>query len=268
MSNSQNGGQDPLLTLGLTDTSAVNEEVWMIRVPNKLAQVWNEASEGAYLGEFVFTKGGKVNGNTVKPSLVVECDESLVSSSDVPLHYNLEAMTKRVPNLYPFTRTPNGRVTLHGTVSRTANLQVSRDDPRYRQLSINRLLETSINNSRYVKPVEATELSVRKSLSSSNQQGFGSAVQAYGQRMKEDRDHPQITDNSRKRKYEETPTRSVIFELFSIQPYWTVKQLKEESGKSEKEIRSVLQDIGDYHRSGEHKNMWALKEEYQQSEGK
>mmetsp|Transcript_2708 Transcript_2708/g.3205 ORF Transcript_2708/g.3205 Transcript_2708/m.3205 type:complete len:273 (-) Transcript_2708:91-909(-) len=265
--NNSNHDVDPIIHLGITDTSAVDNEVWMVRIPTNLAGVWKDAPEGTSLGELVFKKGGKINGKAIKPSLSIECDESLVSASDIPLFYNLEAMTKKVPNLYPFSRnSEGGGVELHGTVSRTANLQASRDDPRYRQLRKNRLLQTSVNNSRFVKPVEATELSVRKSLAKS--QGFGSAVQACGQRLKDDRENPNAAaQNERKRKYITIPTRSVVFELFSFQSYWTVKQLKEESGKSEKEIRAVLNDIGDYHRSGEHKNTWELKEEYQQAQG-
>lgn len=250
---------DPLATLGLIDTTEAQKECWMIRVPAKLAQVWNEAPEGTVLGELVFKKGGKKNGMTIRPSLSVSCDESLVvNAQDTPVNYTMEAMTKRVPVLHPFTRTESGQVVVHGAVSRTANLQANKTDSRYRQLCKNRMVQSSVKSQRFVKPVESTELSVRKSLAKNK--GFGSAVQAYGQRLKEN-DTPQ--ESERKRKYEEVPTRSVIFELFSIQPYWTVKQLKEESGKPEKEIRAILQEIGDYHRSGEHKNMWALKNEYQ-----
>ena len=111
----------------------------------------------------------------------------------------------------------------------------------------------------YVKPVESTELSIRKSLEKSK--GIGSAIQAFGLCNKEDVSID--VQNYRKRKYQDTPTRSVVFELFTIQPFWTVRQLKEESGKPEKELRSVLNDIGEYHRSGEHKNMWQLKPEFQ-----
>jgi hypothetical protein len=253
---------DPLMNLGKTSTKLVENEVWMIRLPTKLADVWKDAPEGTVLGDLVFKKGGKINGKTVKPSLSVECDESLVQSTEIPLHYTMEAMTKKVPNLYPFTRNPDGSIALQGTVSRSANLQASQDDPRYRKLAKNRLLDVSVNNNRFVKQVEATELSVRKSLAKS--QGFGSAVQAFGLRNKEDT--PMDVQNDRKRKYQDTPTRSVVFELFTHSPFWTVKQLKEESGKPEKELRAVLNDIGDYHRSGEHKNMWALKPEYQPSE--
>lgn len=250
---------DPLLKLGVIDSSSLKNDVWMIRVPTKLAAIWKDAPEGTNLGELVFKKGGKVNGKAVKPSLTVECDESLVLTNDTPLHYTMEAMTKKVPNMYPFVRQEDGTIQLTGTVSRSANLQASRNDPRYRKLSKMRLLNSSVNNSRFVKPVEATELSVRKSMGANK--GFGSAVQAFGQRNKED--GTSMETNNRKRKYVDTPARSVVFELFSLQPYWTVKQLKEESGKPEKELRTVLNEIGDYHRSGEHKNMWALKPEYQ-----
>lgn len=257
----------------MLDTSRASDEVWMVRIPPKLGGVWDDAPAGTVLGELVFRKGGKRNGKTVqKPSLTIRCEESLLSKKkeygDVPMEYSMEAMTKRVPLLHPFTRKDNeeGTVVVHGTVSRTANLQASRNDSRYRQLCRNRLLQTSVTNNRFVRPVEATELSVRKSLGKNQQEGFGSAVQAFGQRLKEDRENLSAVDNDRKRKYDETPTRSVIFELFSQQRYWTVKHLKEESGKAEKEIRQILHEIGDYHRSGEHKNMWALKTEYQQQD--
>lgn len=260
--------EDPLLKLGVIDSTCLKNDVWLIRIPTKLAAIWKDAPEGTDLGELIFKKGGKVNNNNnksaaavVKPSLTVECNESLVQSkNDTPLHYTMEAMTKKVPNLYPFTRHPDGTVQLAGTVSRSANLQASRHDPRYRQLSKNRLLDTSVHNTRFVRPVEATELSVRKSAMGNNK-GFGSAVMAFGQRNKED--GSSLESNNRKRKYVDIPTRSVVFELFSLQPYWTVKELKNESGKPEKELRVVLNEIGDYHRSGEHKNMWALKPEYQ-----
>jgi transcription initiation factor TFIIF subunit beta len=250
---------DPVLYLGKTSISSLESDQWMIRIPNKLASIWNDVPEGSILGELVFTKGGKIDGKIVKPSLSIECEESLVESTEIPLNYTMEAMTKKIPNLYPFSRNPNGTVTIHGTVSRTANLQASQDDPRYRKLSKSRLLETAVKNNRFVKPVESTELSIRKSLEKSK--GFGSAVQAFGLRNKEE--VSMDVQNDRKRKYQDTPTRSVVFELFTIQPFWTVKQLKEESGKPEKELRSVLNDIGEYHRSGEHKNMWQLKPEFQ-----
>ena len=54
---------------GSLDTSQVSNEVWMVRIPPKLAAIWNEASEGTVLGELVFTKGGKVNGEQKKASL-------------------------------------------------------------------------------------------------------------------------------------------------------------------------------------------------------
>jgi hypothetical protein len=62
----------------------------------------------------------------------------------------------------------------------------------------------------------------------------------------------------------EQATQSVIFQLFSQQQYWTVKDLKTASGgRPETEIRDVLREIGDYHRSGDHKNTWELRKEFQ-----
>ena len=69
------------------------------------------------------------------------------------------------------------------------------------------------------------------------------------------------------------PLRSVVFELFGQQPFWSVKALKSAAidggathagtKKAENEIRAVLQEIADYHRRGDHKNMWELRKEFQ-----
>jgi transcription initiation factor TFIIF subunit beta len=259
-------------TLGLIDTSKVSNELWMVRVPQKLAELYKAAPPGTVLGELVFRKGGKQpNGQTIKPSLSVHVKEELVKEdTSMPIDYTMEAMTKKVPVLHPFSRHPeNGRIELHGTVTRTANLQASRDDSRYRQLCKDRLLQTSVNKKSFVKTAEATELSVRKAApSGAKSAGFGNAVQAFGQRRKDAASQGSLatTDVSRKRKYEETPTRSVLFELFQYRPRWTVKELRQESGKAEKELRQILGEIGTYHRSGEYKNMWSLKEEYAQAQ--
>lgn len=253
---------------GSLDTSQVSNEVWMVRIPPKLAAIWNEASEGTVLGELVFTKGGKVNGEQKKASLAVNISEDILTpeQSDLPLEYTMEALTKRVPVLHPFTRKPDGSIAMHGTVSRTANLQMSQSDERYRKLCKNRILQTNVTSSRFVRPVEANELSVRKSHSAAltSAKGFGSAVQQFGKRMLEANDNE--GEPSKKRKYEGQPTQSVVFELFSAQPYWSAKEMRQASGCPEKEIRQVLSEIAEFHRSGEHKGMWQLRKEFQKQE--
>lgn len=256
---------------GTVDASQINNEVWMVRVPPKLAQVWDDASEGTVLGELVFTKGGKLpDGKTVKPSLVVHASEEILTKdqSDVPLEYTMEAMTKRVPAMHPFVREQNGSVTIQGTVTRTANLQMRTSDERYRLHNKNRIMQTAVTSNRYVKPVEANELSVRKSHSAalaSTTKGFGSAVQAFGQaRMNEGAEGGE--DDSRKRKYEGQSTQSVVFELFSQQEYWSVKEIKQVSGRPEKEIRQVLAEIGQFNKRGEHQGKWQLRSEFKKQE--
>lgn len=47
---------------GALDTSQVADDCWLIRVPQKLAELWEKAPEGTDLGELIFTKGV---GNTI-----------------------------------------------------------------------------------------------------------------------------------------------------------------------------------------------------------
>jgi hypothetical protein len=250
-------------TYGKLDSEDAGNECWMLRIPSKLAAAWDSAPEGTVLGELVFRKGGKAPGRpVVKPSLEVHAAPPADdATSTFPLQYSLQAMTKKIPTLHPFTREANGRVKLHGIVTRTANLQVHQD-ASYRQLCKNRIMQTTVNNSRFVKPVESNQV-VQQSNRKQLTKGFGAAVHQYGKRLLEAANQPN-TPAKRTKFDPDQPTKSVIFQLFSHQPYWTVKDLKVASGgRPETEIRDVLREIGDYHRSGDHKNTWELRKEFQ-----
>lgn len=276
---------------GAIDNGDADAECWMIRVPQKLAELFEKAPEGTDLGELVFTKGGSataVKGKATKPSLTVHVSEALLDMhpdkkpSAMPLNYSLQAMTKKIPTMHPFTRNPNnGSVKLHGVVSRTANMQVEQDQ-NYRAMLKDRLVATNITSSRFVKPVEATESVMTKQRHQGPSKGFGQAVLQFGQRLLEAQqeaavaEHDDGPDPKRARQFSpDQPIRSVIFELFGRQQYWTVKDLKSAAvgggaisagtKRGEAEIRDVLREIGDYHRSGDHKNMWELRKEFQKS---
>lgn len=255
-----------------------DKECWMLRVPPKLAQVWEQVPEGTVLGELVFRKGAKAT--KVKPSLEVHVNPDLATIESeavatttatsttnppppLPLQYSIQAMTKKLPTLHPFTRRPNGSIQLHGTVTRTGNLQVHQDES-YRQLCKTRILQSTVHNSRYVKPVDSNQV-VQQSQKSSSSKKFGEAIHQYGKRLLEQANQPLPTSTNKKTKF--TPdqsTKSIIFQLFSQQAFWTVKDLKiATGGRPETEIRDVLREIGDYHRSGDHKNSWELRKEFQ-----
>ena len=266
---------------GTVKIGNVDKECWMLRVPPKLAEAWEQVPEGTVLGELVFRKGDKAA--KVKPSLEVHVNpdianhtESAVPASSststtnppppLPLQYSIQAMTKKLPTLHPFTRRPNGSIQLHGTVTRTGNLQVHQDES-YRQLCKTRILQSTVHNSRYVKPVDSNQV-VQQSQKSSSSKKFGEAIHQYGKRLLEQANQPLSganTNSSKKTKF--TPdqsTKSIIFQLFSQQAFWTVKDLKlATGGRPETEIRDVLREIGDYHRSGDHKNSWELRKEFQ-----
>lgn len=316
-------------TYGALDTSSVRNECWLIRIPPSLAHVWNKAPEGTELGDLVFTKGGPPPAGSLKgtkptkpvleirvaPEMLQEEDENnpdddtpVVKHTElsIPLNYSMQAMTKKIPTLHPFSRNPqNGSVKLWGTVTRTANLQVEQDR-NYRQLLKDRLIQTSVNASRFVKPVDAPQSVVakqqrkiipkvasgkRKNTEDDNNGDdeepqsatFANAVYQFGKKKLEAQQINESAHNSllqgaqpnkRARQFAPDQTmRSVIFELFEAQTYWTVKDLKAAAGaggavsnhkKAETEIRDVLREIGDYHRSGDHKTMWELKKEFQQ----
>lgn len=251
---------------GKVDVSNKNNECWMLRIPPTLAAAWQDAPEGTVLGELVFRKGGKVPGRpTIKPGLDIHVEPSVAKK--LPKQYTLQAMTKKLPALHPFTRHSNGSVSVQGIVTRTANLQVNQDE-NYRQLCKTRILKSTVHKSRFVKPVEANQVvhqSKKRTAgggAAAGGNGFGDAVHQYGKRLLEAQSTTQHTKKARFSA--DQPTKSIIFELFEQQQYWAAKDLKMASGgRSDNEIREVLREIADYHRSGDHKTMWELKKEFQ-----
>jgi hypothetical protein len=293
------------------------------------------------------------NSNPAKPSITVHVNESLLqlaqqqrqhqheqqqegtgaaaagSSSKkkklpsvLPLNYSMQAMTKKVPVLHPFTRNPlNGGCRIMGVVSRTANLQVMQDQS-YRALLKDRLVASAVTGTRFVKPVEAADsvLSHNKpqaqpsslsnkssssapgdnpnlSTSAASKKSFGNAISYIGKRIIEANEQMSAggggmiaqgsssgvtgsaaagggPSNKRARQFApDQPLRSVVFELFQIQPFWSVKDLRQAAAaggaslanakRSEADLRDILREIGEYHRSGDHKNLWELKREFQ-----
>jgi hypothetical protein len=298
---------------GSLNVTEADKECWMLKIPPKLAEAFQDAPEGTILGELVFKKGGATTstststgapGSTtekIRPSFEVHVDPSLDKtmmgnssststshmSTALPLQYSLQAMTKKIPTLHPFTRHPNGSVQIHGTVTRTANLQVHQD-ANYRALLKSRLLATTVHNTRFVRPVESNQVvqqTVRVGGSGggggsnaatavgrgTKPGGFGDAVHQFGKRMLEAQQNSTanyLSGNKggvkRARFTADEPIRSVIFQLYEDKLFWATKDLRAASGgRPETEIKKVLQEIAIYHRSGEQKNTWELKKEYQ-----
>lgn len=277
---------------------ASTSDLWMLKLPKALATAWEDLPEGSVLGTLTFTKGGgnagppqakrlKTGAGPAAPSKIsIEIDPSLAEAqSDLPVNYTLEAMTKKTPGvLHPFTRNADGSVGVHGVISRTATAQVANDSKsadgvmdantaRYRKLLKNRLLETTVNSKRFVQPggVDAAPAGPSKAATAAASlgKGFGGSVARFGKQMLDAQERsksmflgdmkpagPPIIGMD--------AVRSALFEYFSKRQLWSVKELRLASGGRlpERETREVLREIADYHRIGEHKNMWELKTEY------
>ena len=279
------GGKASAATYGAIDSLEAGTPMWLARIPPKLARAWDNAPEGAVLGTLTFTKGSPAVGSSkngaakgapplnrpgsIQQSLTVRVPEAFAKvAPDLPLDYSAEAMTKKVPVLHPFSRRSDGSVALHGTVQRSCNLQMLRTG-RYRQMCRNRLVQ-SVNTTRFVRSVDQVDLSVRTrpvaATARGGGTGFGESVHKFGKNMNDAKERAATDPTGRKRKFQDQPIRSVLFELFSSQKYWTVKELRNESGRAEKEIRPVLSELCEFHRSGEQKGAWELKTEFRSQE--
>jgi hypothetical protein len=228
-------------------------------------------------------------------SLVVNLSRELMQSNpDVPSEYSVEALTKKVPTMNAFTRYSathiatsdegahagehepiheEGTISIHGTVSRSCSLQITRNS-QYREVCKTRIQDI-VTAKQFVKPVDVSELNMKQTIgrvagggATIGGAGFGESVQQHGKRLLEAAEraqaglHTASSLDAKRLKFEGQPIRSVIFELFSHQPYWTAKELRQASGRVEKEIRPMLHELCNYIKNGEHKGMWELKNEF------
>ena len=112
--------------------------------------------------------------------------------------------------------------------------------------------------------------------SAQNGGGFGNSVAQFGKRLREAQQQQLLTSSSstlatgtssRKRPFtftSESSVRTILFELFSQQSHWPLKDLRAACGgfKTDKEIRTELTLIGEYQRTGQLKGLWELKAEF------
>ena len=292
---SSGGSALSLATYGAINTKDCSTPMWMVRITPKLADLWQNLPEGTELGTLTFTKGSstsssssssnkrqKISSSTppkkeVKQSLIIDVNPDLTSSSSdsnvVPLEYSCEALTKKVPTYHPFSRdTTTASITVHGTVTRTCNLQMMRHSSSYRKMCQNRIYQ-HVHSTRFVKPVDAADLTLNRR-SKVAQVGFGDSIAKTGKRLLEAA--ARVTSGTtgimsaatNAAAIGEKSTQGVVFDLFSQQPFWTVKELRSASGGliPEKDIRAVLAEVAEFRRSGEHKGMWELKSEYRKLE--
>jgi len=270
-------------TYGKINNASIDTKLWLSRLPQNLAHIWDAAPEGTLLGTLTFTKGTPApkRGTRLKPGqkqiqqkLSLEVSEKLVQSKvfndkpelaqvvkDLPLDYTVANLTTKIPVYHPFSRKEDGSVELHGTVNRSCNLQIERTK-QFRHMCNTRMAEAGAKQ--YVKSIdEQTEISLlcNKDRSANfSDSSFGTIIAKEGKKMNEA--PPQFNN---KRKFSETQgVRSILFELFQQTTHWAMKELRGiiSGGRTEKEIRTELQQIADYHKTGEFKGFWQLKSEF------
>lgn len=327
-------------------THTQQRQLWMSKLPTRLMNAWEDVPEGTILGTLSFTKGGivtppKVNANPKKPPIksnvravkqppsksilrVMVSTDIATAHPDLPTRYTVEAMTKQVPVLHPFTRHgdasdqqrneppsktpqsqsqddgeyvpphPPGRVDIHGVISRSCILQIDTTPSantdgnstisaeeadmaqRYKNLCKHRLIE-SHQHDRYVKPVESSELGGANAVNDAHtagagtgtsDSGFGESIKRHGQSILDalERSGHQTNLEALKKRFENQSMKSIVFSLFSGRRYWSVKDLRQCCGRTDKEIRDVLGDLGSFIKSGEHKGQWELREEFRMGE--
>ncbi len=255
---------------GFVDTkSSSSKKLWLVKIPEKLAQEWESQPSGSLLGTVriekqpskkqpnitistygATIKEGTLNFTSPPPLYAMKIDQQQQQKYKEALRKKLASQDERNENeesdeeeLEFIENIKRPCITVHGIVDNMFNF-TPKFDESYQSLLRKRkeitdvkpkILVTDDIPKAIVKPVFFADTGKTK------------------------------TKDKRTRKPEEQ-LQSELFHLFKKQPYWSLKELIEETEQPESYLKEILGKICDYSKSGPNKSKYELKKEYKADE--
>jgi len=252
---------------GFVDTkSSSNKKLWLVKIPEKLAQEWESQPSGSLLGTVriekqpskkqptitistygATIKEGTLNFTSPPPLYAMKIDQQQQQKYKEALKKKLASQDENEESdeekLEFIENIKRPCITVHGIVDNMFNF-TPKFDESYQSLLRKRkeitdvkpkILVTDDIPKTIVKPVFASDTGKTK------------------------------TKDKRTRKPEEQ-LQSELFHLFKKQPYWSLKELIEETEQPESYLKEILGKICDYNKSGFNKSKYELKKEYKAEE--
>ena len=256
------------------DTTQQDQRVMLVRLPEYLMKKLNENAgelSGAELGRVFIPQGSDAQKFRV---LLNSRNESL---SRLPKRYDMTVTNPNVKNVFVLkeqdmkrkrTEKEGGGVSRAKKTSLTGHavndcvMTADPNDPNYRYVLQQRKLMELPNAERQTTLLENTS---------------GVGTNKYGVTLKQQKEswlRPTQRRQMARQASEGRATRvdrnellDMLFRAFELQPYWTMKQLKERTHQPDVHLRSVLESIAVQNKRGPNAGKYGLKEEYKALQG-
>lgn len=231
-------GNAPLTAVGV-DTGDASRKVYLLKVPEHVFAACTAAKAGEHMGEVEI--GIPTNGSASEPVPMRFSLPALPAGEEMtePAKCEVRVQPRQREPIYAFSERKSGMFA-SGTIVSNGVMQVPLGAARLSMLQKRK--EAAEKPKRMLQQTEHT----RKT-----------AIAAV--------DHTRAAKAPRiiRQKMPEEDLRAKLLELFTKdRPLWKAKDLEAATMQAPEHLKKVLEQICDYHTSGEQRTMWELKQQY------
>ncbi|KAL0488481.1 transcription initiation factor TFIIF subunit beta [Acrasis kona] len=239
---------------GLVDASQSNRKIWLVKIPSFIHQEWEKASDDAVLGNVVIETTPGRKDPKIKfvqaPKGVEQIDELNLTMTTPPSLYVFQ--TQEIPQKEPQPQTTDEppkklyKISIDGTVN-TSCTMVPPMTLKYSAVVKNREIKANTHTNLTMK-VNDTKVEARKYRPITKP--YPPSSRSQGQKEKASRMNKDELED-------------LVFKLFRQKAFWKLNDLVEETEQPVQYLKKdILEKMCIYHRGGEHKGEYELKEEY------
>jgi transcription initiation factor TFIIF subunit beta len=247
MSEKSSSSKQPARAL---DVSRATREVWLVKVPNYLSDVWSKAEPGAELGVMrdSSTTGRLQVSFTVAPELLQKAQAEI--GVEIPAEHRVHMQNTSSQSLCTFSEEVGvaggcGQLMAEGKVSQRADIQPPSSEV-------------------YMK-LKGHQFRAAEKTKNTAQQLDRAPASVYKPRshQKEYADHEKKKKEAGKRaKDDREVVLDLIFSAFQQHEYYNFKDLVQKTQQPVSYLREILKEVCQYSVKAPHRNMWHLKPEY------
>eukprot|EP00771_Trimastix_marina_P002611 gnl/Trimastix_PCT/3751.p1 GENE.gnl/Trimastix_PCT/3751~~gnl/Trimastix_PCT/3751.p1 ORF type:complete len:293 (+),score=93.17 gnl/Trimastix_PCT/3751:22-900(+) len=243
-----------------TNVDFAQRALWLVKVPNFLHEAWMNSPGDKPIGKINMER----NGDSPIPNVSIELDDR-PEFADIPKQFNFRSKTGQPPT-HVFSRRADGKLSIDGMVILNADAAPTFTD-KYRFVRRNRV--QAIVQQRALRTIREVEVDtnghVRKTAAQAPR------VKVLSESLPHKRPHsPPHRGKVQKLKRDRLPKEDVqdlIFHAFEQQSHWSLKGLLQKTDQPQAYLKEILSELCVYHKRGDHKAMYELKEMYRTETG-
>eukprot|EP01102_Stenamoeba_stenopodia_P001391 TRINITY_DN11199_c0_g1_i1.p1 TRINITY_DN11199_c0_g1~~TRINITY_DN11199_c0_g1_i1.p1 ORF type:complete len:243 (+),score=72.76 TRINITY_DN11199_c0_g1_i1:204-932(+) len=221
--------------LGELNVSSVSRRVWLVKLPDFLANEWESKGPDQELGKVKVIGGNQIT--------IISNGNSENSIRDYTLQLEEPAADNPV---FVFSETQDGVLNMEGTVERKGLAKPSEKDPGYRAYCKERVRLANAKT-RTVSQLSTAQPSKQQKVQS-----------IFAESKKKE---PGPARRAEERLKQEELIKE-IFRAFEKTDYLPLKSIQQVTNQPVQWLKQVLETVCIYNKTGDHKRMYELKPEY------